>query len=430
MKKDMIKKLFVFCSLLLTALLLWGCVPKPVPYEPVFTLPPTTVETEPSVPTQPTVEDTTAPAPQPEEFVLSFAGDCTLGTGVEVYGGSWTFVGMVGDDYDYPFVNARELFSQDDFTMVNFEGVLCGELPPVEKEFRFRGPVEYAKILTSGDIEAVNLTNNHVYDFGQAGYDSTKKALDAEGILYVEDDCSALYTTERGLTIGIFATKFVADVKLIKSEVEKLRAEGAEVVIVSYHGGIESTYTPTKDQVTYAHAAIDAGANIFFGHHPHVLQPIEAYNGGIIYYSLGNFSFGGNRNPADKDTAVIQQHVIREPDGTIRLSTVSMIPYCVSSSTTRNTYQPTPYEKGTEAYERTLKKLMGTFQTKAPAQTPQPTQPTQPKDTTPATVPETTPATVPETTPATVPETTPATVPETTAATTPETAPQTTDGLS
>ena len=172
-----------------------------------------------------------------------------------------------------------------------------------------------------------------------------------------------------GLKIGVYAAQFWVDTAHMESAIEKLREDGAEIVIVSYHGGEEGSYTPTGDQKAYAHKAIDAGADIFYGHHPHVLQPIEEYNGGVICYSLGNFSFGGNRNPKDKDTAVIQQEVVRELDGTIRLGETKIIPFCLSGEQNYNTYQPTPYEEGSDQYNRVLSKLDGTFGSPA-TQTP------------------------------------------------------------
>ena len=96
------------------------------------------------------------------------------------------------------------------------------------------------------------------------------------------------------------------------------------------------------------------------GHHPHVLQPIEEYNGGIIYYSMGNFCFGGHTNPRDKDSVLIQQEVIRTHDGAVSLGELTLIP-CSISSSDRNNYQPTPYEAGSEMYNRVLAKLKGVF---------------------------------------------------------------------
>ena len=110
-----------------------------------------------------------------------------------------------------------------------------------------------------------------------------------------------------------------------------------------------------------ADSILDAGADIVFGSHPHVLQPIEEYGGGIIFYSLGNFSFGGNGAPKDYDTALVQQEVIRDAEGTVSLGQLSIVPASVSSVAERNNFQPTPYEPGTEEYNRVLSKLDETF---------------------------------------------------------------------
>ena len=161
--------------------------------------------------------------------------------------------------------------------------------------------------------------------------------------------------------MGVYAEQFSINMGKMKDGVKKLRESGAEIVIVSYHGGTEGSYQVTAQQRDFAHACIDAGADIFYGHHPHVLQEMETYNDGLILYSLGNFSFGGNRNPADKDTVIIQQEIVREIDGTVHLGQTTVIPCCLSSTNEKNTYQPTPYEEGSAAYDRVLKKLSGTF---------------------------------------------------------------------
>ena len=129
----------------------------------------------------------------------------------------------------------------------------------------------------------------------------------------------------------------------------------------SAHWGTEGAYHPTDKQENAAHTLIDAGVDIVWGHHPHVLQKIEQYNGGIIYYSLGNFSFGGNHNPKDKDTAVLQQEIIVAPDGTVSLGELTIIPCAVSTKKDSNDFQPTPVEEGSAQYDRILSKLDDTF---------------------------------------------------------------------
>jgi len=211
-------------------------------------------------------------------------------------------------------------------------------------------------------VEFVSYSNNHILDYGQNGYNETIAALEAAGLPYVERDDAVLYTTESGLTIGVYAGLFWGfnEADMI-ADIKALREAGAELVIASLHWGDEGKYRPIAQQEHLGKVAIDAGADIVYGHHPHVLQRIEEYNDGIIFYSLGNFSFGGNTNPRDKDTVIVQQEIIRNLDGTISLGETTLLPCCVSSKMDINTYQPTLYEEGTEEYNRVLSKLDGSF---------------------------------------------------------------------
>ena len=140
-----------------------------------------------------------------------------------------------------------------------------------------------------------------------------------------------------------------------------LREAGAEIVVVCAHWGLEGSYSPTADQRSVGRAAIDAGADIVCGSHPHVLQPMEGYAGGVILYSLGNWSFGGNTAPQDRDTAIVQLRFRRDPDGSLTLDECTAVPCSVSGSTGRNDYQPTPYARDSEGYARVIHKLNGSF---------------------------------------------------------------------
>lgn len=300
--------------------------------------------------------------PPEERFFLTFAGDCTLGSNPTNYYAGWGFINTVGEDYEYPFRNVRTYLENDDFTIVNLEGALSESGYPRDKKHTFRGPVAYVEILTGNSVEAVTLANNHTLDYGQSGYDSTITALESAGIPYVERDASAIVTTESGLTIGLYgAVYYYLDVEDMTAEIVSLKEQGCDIVIYAPHWGAEGSYYPTQEQIDVAHAAIDAGADIVYGSHPHVLQSIEEYNGGIIYYSLGNFSFGGNICPEDLDTALLQQEVIRDAQGNVTLGELTIVPASISSITTRNNFQPTPYEEGTEEYQRVLAKLDGTW---------------------------------------------------------------------
>jgi poly-gamma-glutamate synthesis protein (capsule biosynthesis protein) len=256
-----------------------------------------------------------------------------------------------------------EWFGTDDASFVNLEGPLCEYGDWASKRHVFRGPPEFVNILTECSVEAVTLANNHAYDFLEAGYESTKSLLTEAGVPYVEKDASMIFTTESGLTIGLYAVTYEhLDKAEIVENISRLDGdETVDLVIFAPHWGIENTYRQNQTQQELAHAAIDAGADIVWGSHPHVLQPIEAYGDGIIFYSLANFSFGGNAYPPDYDTVLVQQEVIREPDGTVRLGELTLIPCSVSASSNKNDFQPTPYSQDSREYERVMEKLNGTF---------------------------------------------------------------------
>lgn len=328
------------------------------------TAPTTSPTTVPTTVPEETTEPTTVPTepPEPEYFTLSFAGDCTLGNHVDKTG-PYSFIGTVGDNYAYPFADVQEWFATDDCTFINLECALTdGGTPNLNKKFTFKGPARYTAILTEGSVEFANVVNNHAKDYGTSGYKDTLANLDAVNVYYAEQDDTRVFTTESGLTIGVYASYFPESTWGVSKRIDAMRAEGAEIIIVAVHWGEEYDYHPNANEKKMGHQFIDAGADIVWGHHPHVLQDIEEYNGGIIYYSLGNFSFGGNSSPSDKDTAIIQQQIVREPDGTVHLGEMTIIPCHVSGILSwGNDYQPTPMEVGSKYYDRVMSKLDGSW---------------------------------------------------------------------
>ena len=378
MARTILKAFLVIFSLLLAAELIFVGVMLFRTEEPAettiptveTTLPETTAGTEAPTTLPTTVPETTEPteaatvptteAPQ-TSFTLTFAGDCTLASDPGAYNSEHGFIRTIGNDYGYPFRNVLDYFEGDDFTIVNFEGVLADSGSPANKLFTFRGPTAYTQILTSSSVEGVTLANNHTEDYGKAGYESTVKSLGEAGVWFVEENKTQLLTTESGLVIGLYADAFDFSTADIQKNVKSLRDQGAEIIICAFHWGVEGSYRPTAEQKKFAHAAIDAGADIVYGHHPHVLQPVEEYGDGYIFYSLGNFSFGGNNFPKDLDSAIIQVHLIRDEDGKVVLDGMTWIPVSISSMEVQNNFQPTPYKEGTKAYDRVISKLDGTF---------------------------------------------------------------------
>lgn len=295
---------------------------------------------------------------KPVSITISAAGDCTLGT--DEYFDPSTSLNAYYDSNgpEYFFQNVKSIFDADDLTIVNMEGTLTEETARQDKTYAFKGPAEYAQILTSGGVEAANLANNHSHDYGDKSYTDTIETIEAAGIVSFGYDRTAVMDVN-GIKVGLVGTYELADGMGCEDEmianIKAVEEQGAQIVIVSFHWGLERENYPTENQVNLAHSAIDNGADLVLGHHPHVLEGIEVYNGKNIVYSLGNFCFGGNSNPSDKDTMIFQQTFTVENGELAADNVTNIIPCSVSSESGYNNYQPTPLE-GDEA-ERVLGRI-------------------------------------------------------------------------
>ena len=309
----------------------------------------------------PTITPTPTPEPTPtplvKQIVVSFAGDCTLGQNVGTQNNSNSYSSIIGTDYAYPFKNAVDILSRDDLSLVNLEGTLTSSDKARDKEFAFKGPEDFVKILTLGSIEAVNLANNHSYDYADKGLKDTKDTLDSAGISWSMDSTYAIREVN-GVKIGMAGFLFPYDLQPIYDAIDSLRSQGCEIVIISVHTGVERMYEPEPQAVEMAHAIIDLGADIYVGHHPHRLQPIELYHGKYILYSLSNFTFGGQPNLTDPDTAIVQcTFSLSIATDKVIGNTLHVIPFSMTSSFPNNDYCPVPYEQGSDAYLRVFDKL-------------------------------------------------------------------------
>ena len=291
-------------------------------------------------------------AAQPSKKVVTVTtvGDCTLATD-EKASQDDSFVSMVEEqeDYTYFFENVAEIFEEDDLTIVNFEGTLSDRGSRQDKQFAFRGDPEYTEILTSASVEAATLANNHSSDYGKESYEDTVKYLEDAGIAAFDGtdvEIMEINGVKVGL-VGIYALNETR-AKELELAMQKVKEQGAELIIVNVHWGEERAKTPNDFQKELAHKAVDLGADLVVGHHPHVIQGIEKYNGTYIVYSLGNFCFGGNRNPTDKDAMIFRQTFTLEGGVAEDDDDILIIPCSISSETKKNNYQPTPLE-GDEA---------------------------------------------------------------------------------
>ena len=286
------------------------------------------------------------PEVQETTITISAAGDCTLGTD-EGFNYKRSFKGKYDavQDPAYFFQNVQPVFAQDDLTIVNMEGTLTEETTREPKQFAFKGDAEYAKILTAGAVETANLANNHSFDYGKNSYADTITALEAEGISSFGYERTAVMDI-KGVKVGLAGVYELAEHIDCKQDlldnIASLKEQGAQIIIVSFHWGQEKENVPSDVQVELAHAAVDNGADLVLGHHPHVLQGIEEYKGKNIVYSLGNFCFGGNSAPSDMDTMIFQQTFIVK-DGKLQEDNVTNILPCKISSAYEegyNNYQP------------------------------------------------------------------------------------------
>lgn len=308
-------------------------------------------------------EQMQTPAPEPQEIqiTISAAGDVSLGNYYgQGYSGSFRETYERLQDYNYFFENVYDIFSADDMTIVNLEGMLThAQERREEQEYCISGDPEFVNILTAGSVEAVSMGNNHRPDYLQQGSDDTVKVLEETGIPYAYDQYTGIYETPQGILIGFVSVSETREEptgeKYLEEGITRLREAGCDLVFACCHWGIEREYHPNDFQKDLGRKCIDWGADLVIGHHPHVIQGIEEYRGKYIVYSLGNFCFGANRNPKDKDCLIVQQ-TFTFIDGALQDETLlKVIPCSVSSVSDRNDYKPTPAE-GKEA-DRILNKL-------------------------------------------------------------------------
>ena len=262
---------------------------------------------EPAETEQQASEKATATVEPPVEFTLVAGGDVMLSRHVG------TKIREAGDSL-MPWRKIADTFATADIAFVNLEAPFYDQGPPITEGMIFKAEPEDIAGLTHAGIDIVSLANNHAKNKGRAGLQYTMQYLNqhdidysgagenfqhahAPGIIEIDNHKIAFlsYTYSDGANFEATSsqdkpdTAFM-DVTQMQVDVTKTR-EQADTVIVSMHAGYEYTPTPNQQQKEFAHAAIDSGADLVLGHHPHVVQTTEEYNGKYIVYSLGNLIF-------------------------------------------------------------------------------------------------------------------------------------------
>lgn len=299
--------------------------------------PPAPAGPPPAAPTPP--PDAGPPAAPVRPVTLVVGGDVTLGFHFEEYFDEQVSKGRSREELlahgfkaVLPAVRGAELF------LVNLECPFTDRGEKLPKNFNFRARPELVGSLVGAGVGAVSLANNHMMDFGSIGLTDTLATLDQVKIPHfgaggsLGEARKALVLERGGIRFALLGYFFLGDRNIEPKEViatdgtpgvaghhedeaimERMLREDiavarsqADLVIPFFHWGKEGEHSPQGYQQRLAHAAVEAGAAAVLGSHPHVLQGMELYRGVPVLYSLGNFVFGGNWNPKDKESALVR----------------------------------------------------------------------------------------------------------------------------
>ena len=281
----------------------------------LYTLAPSQPTVPAIVPTaapEPTAEPVAeAPAKDPNSVTLSFVGDCSIGDSAQYTTAKSSYHTCINQNgYAWPFSLVHDYLANDDLTVANLEVVFTTRTRHQDKMYYLKGDPSFVNVLTEGSIEMVNTVNNHCMDFMNDGYVDSLATLDSAGVKHFgtinpglanpHDDLGLVNVN--GILFGFVGWSYPQeyDLRNISNRIVQLKSQGAEVVVVSLHWGRETYMTPESWQYTFARNVLDAGADLVWGHHPHVIQPIAIYGGKPILFSTGNFTFGtmSDVNPA------------------------------------------------------------------------------------------------------------------------------------
>lgn len=298
------------------------------------------------------------PKPVETKILVSAIGDCTLGKDK-----GFSYKGSINEyadtnPYTYFFDGVKSIINNDDITIMNLESTFTESNIDEGDRFNFKAPANYVNIIKQNSIEVVNIANNHMYDYKEIGYEDTKEILkDADVKFFGYDDFVILEKNE--IKIGFIGTTCFTESKCkkhLKNGIEYMKNNNVNTFFVSYHWGIEKEYKHNSFQTKMGKYAIDNGAELVIGHHPHVLQGIEQYKGKYIVYSLANFVFGGNKNPYDKDSMIFQLELIFNSNNEIISTKPILVPVYITGLPKKNNYQPVLLEG--EEKTRVLNKVI------------------------------------------------------------------------
>ena len=257
-------------------------------------------------------------APGEGTALVSFLGDCSIGdpAGTDKRAKSYHAV-VDREGYAWPLSLVQQYIGTDDMTVGNLEVVITDRKKHKNIVYPLRADADHVNVLLEGSIDVVNTANNHCYDFYRDGYADTLQALDEAG---VDHFGSVNYTRKNGfddvlvkeingIRFGFFGLTYPSDNDLphVEELIGKLRnEEHCDYIIASLHWGRETYTFPQQNGVKFARKILNLGADMIYGHHPHVLQPVAFYENKPILFSTGNCTFGMLSSNLDRHAAIFR----------------------------------------------------------------------------------------------------------------------------
>lgn len=289
----------IFCALLLFFIFFVKNNHRPsliIAPSPVLTLVP---QTKVAIETQ-NLQDLFAYHPNPVQEISHKEDEVTLiGTGDIIPARSVNSIMVNRNDFTYPFHNIKPILESSDLTFINLESPLLPDCTPTIEGMVFCGSSRAVEGLTYAGVDIASIANNHAGNHGIGGIRSTETLLTNANIL-VTGNGTAVKKQVKGITFGFLGYNAVgapeegiawADRELIQKQIKALKAEGVQYVVVTFHWGTEYKHDPDQSQIDLAHLAVDSGANLIIGNHPHWVQGVERYKKGFIAYAHGNTIF-------------------------------------------------------------------------------------------------------------------------------------------
>ncbi|MFH1244419.1 MAG: CapA family protein, partial [bacterium] len=207
----------------------------------------------------------------------------------------------------WPFIQVGKIMQESDLTYINLESPLIANCPVTAVGMKFCGSAQNITGLVWAGVDVASLANNHATNYGSTGLDETVQILQKNGIA-VTGVGSPAVVTKNTISVSFVSFDDVSRSVALKELIKQIGDARAisDLVVVTFHWGAEYQSTPTTRQVTLAHTAIQAGADLVIGAHPHWVQSHELYQGKPIYYSLGNFVFDQDWSEETKKGLVVR----------------------------------------------------------------------------------------------------------------------------